>query len=108
MNPSRLCPTGYEITSESECGRASDQASLLELDPKRALVSGGWNGVPYQCSSQVGDGGDDAFHWNSNSHADNSRLDSGEFRMICRAGMKKFICGKHSDLCCFALHLSDK
>ena len=100
MNPSELCPAGYEITSESDCGRASDQANLLELDPKRALVSGGYNGVPYQCSAQIG--GDHAFHWNSNSNSDNSGLNSDPpmYGMICRAGMKKFLCDTHNDFCC--------
>ena len=83
------CPSGTEITTESRCREAYSWADSMGLDPGRPLVVGTWNGVPYQCSAQVGlychtmTIGDDSLTFNSNSGTDNSRFTTGEFVMIC-------------------------
>ena len=78
------CPSGTEIKSQSRCQIAHDQASSLGLNPGRSLQVGSWDGVPYQCSAQVG--ADDALHFSTNAGTDNSRFIDGEFVMICEAG----------------------
>ena len=89
MDANVPCPSGTEIMSEARCGDAHNWASSLGLAPGRPLVVGSWNGVPYQCSAQVG--GDDALHFNTNSGTDNSRFTTGEFVMICERGAGKQI-----------------
>ena len=90
MDANKPCPAGTEITSAELCGKVSQYTGYLQLNPKRPLQVGSWNGVPYQCSAQVGAGGaylnDDSLHFNSNSNTDNSRFTSGEFEMICEGG----------------------
>ena len=82
MDVNEPCPIGLEITSETRCRKALEHASSLGLNPGRSnLVVGNWNGVPYQCSAQVGT--DDALHWDTNSNTDNRRFTTGEFVMIC-------------------------
>ena len=88
MDANVPCPSGTEIKSESRCQEAHDQASSLGLSPGRPLVVGSWNGVPYQCSAQVGF--DDALHFDTNAGTDNSRFNTGEFVMICESG-KHFV-----------------
>ena len=89
MNTAEACPIGTEITNESRCLEARKQASSLGLNPQRPLVVGSWNGVPYQCSAQVG--ADDAFHWDTNSKTNNGRFTTGEFVMICETGKILFL-----------------
>ena len=90
MDANNPCPRGTEITSEIRCGEASQYTAYLQLNPKRYVQVGSWNGVPYQCSSQVGGVGaylnDDSLHFNSNSSTDNRRFTTGEFVMICERG----------------------
>ena len=81
MKANERCPTGKEVSTESRCREANTFASSLGLAPQRTLQVGGWNGVPYQCSAQVGH--DDALHFDTNSGTDNSRFTTGEFVMIC-------------------------
>ena len=88
MYPREPCPSGYEIISRDRCREAHEQAHLLDLTPKRSLQFGSWDGVPYQCSFQVGD--DSALHWSSNSTTNNARFSTGEFVMICEAGIIPF------------------
>ena len=81
MSTNVPCSSGTEITSESRCRAAHNEAASLGLDPKRSLVVGSWNGVPYQCSAQVQ--GDDSLHFNSRSDSDHSKFTKGEYVMIC-------------------------
>ena len=80
------CAEGTEISSEIRCQEASGWASSLGLKPKRPLQIGNWQSVPHQCSAQVGL--DDAVHFSTNSETDNARFTTGEFVMICEAGIK--------------------
>ena len=89
MNAGEPCPSGTEITSESRCLEAREQASSLGLNPQRPLVVGSWNGVPSQCSAQVT--GDDSLHFSTNTETDNSRFSTGEFVMICETGKNLFL-----------------
>ena len=81
MNAAEACAVGTEITSESRCLEAREQASSLGLNPQRPLQIGSWNGVPHQCSAQVLN--DDAVHFSTNVKTNNSRFMTGEFLMIC-------------------------
>merc|ERR1711959_815482 len=48
------------------------------------MQSGSWNGVPLQCSVQYDSASyDQAPHWNTIASTDNSRVATGEFRIIC-------------------------
>ena len=97
MDEFELCPVGTEIKDVTRCQEASIWAASLGLTPRRDLQVGQWPGVPYQCSTQVGERtstgqqGDDTFHFNTNSNTENSRFFSGEFVMICEAGKNNTI-----------------
>ena len=98
MAANEVCPTGTEITSESRCQEAYGYASSLGLTPGRPLQVGNWQGVPYQCSAQVGPYygdstfQDDSLHFSTNSQTNNARFTTGEFVMICEAGTKLIVC----------------
>ena len=83
MPVNQSCSSGTEVTNEVSCREAQNWASELGLTPKRNLQPGSWgeDGVPYQCSAQVGN--DDALHFNTNSQANDSGLTTGEYVMIC-------------------------
>ena len=84
MAPGEACPSGTEITTESRCREAEQWKLALKLNPQRDFLSGGWPGVPSQCSAQCCGGGiynDDTFHFNSDFLSDNSR--QSEFVRIC-------------------------
>ena len=95
MAANEVCPTGTEITSESRCQEAYVLASSLGLNPGRPLQVGNWQGVPYQCSAQVGlyNGvpQDESLHYSTNSQTNNARFTTGEFVMICEAGTKLIV-----------------
>ena len=84
MDAGELCPLGQEITSQERCQEANGWAISLGLKPKRNLQIGSWGDVPFQCSAQLG--GDNSFHWSTNSKTDNKRFTTGEFVMICEQG----------------------
>ena len=84
LGPNEVCPEGTEITTMERCTDADDWATDLGLNPKRDVFLGRWNGVPFQCSAQVG--GDDTIHFSTYSETSNSRFVSGEFVMICEKG----------------------
>ena len=93
MGANEQCPAGAEIKTAARCREASLLPSSLELNPRRSLQVAYWDwpeviGVPYQCSTQVGN--DDTLHFNTNSGSDNTRFTTGEFVMICEAGKTIF------------------
>ena len=64
----------------------------IGFNNKRGIQIGGWNGVPFGCSIQLGVPGDSFYHdysphWNTNAATSNSRL--GEFLILCKSG--KFV-----------------
>ena len=81
MGEKEPCLHGTEIKTEYRCQVAMQWASNLGLEPQSALRRGGWSDIPYQCSAQTSL--EDGFHYSFNSGADNSRLTSGDFVMIC-------------------------
>jgi len=80
------CGTGFGIATAAECSAAYNSIQLADgLTNTRGLQQGPWNGVPYACSVQYDNSQfDQAPHWNKNAHTDNSRVTTGEFRMICK------------------------
>ena len=84
MAANEACPTGNEIRNSARCLEAEQWASVLGLEPKRALVQNDWVALPFQCSAQIQN--DDTFHFNTNANSDNTRFVTGEFVMICEKG----------------------
>ena len=81
MGEKEPCLPGTEIKTEYRCQVAMQWASNLGLEPRSALRRGGWSDIPHQCSAQTSlEGG---FHFSFNSGADNSKLSSRDFVMIC-------------------------
>ena len=72
---------GTEIKTEYRCQVAMQWAYNLGLEPQSARRRGCWSDIPYQCSAQTSL--KDGFHFSFNSGADNSKLTSGDFVMIC-------------------------
>merc|ERR1712038_685365 len=84
------CPSGTDV-AEADCMEAyhaiKDDRTVYPT--RRGLVSGSWNGVPLGCSLQfkgsyVASNKDESPHWNTYSFTDNSRVATGEFRVICK------------------------
>ena len=90
LEANNTCPQGKEIRTADRCREADDWATTLNIHPRRLPVEGTWQGVPFQCSVQVG--GDDAIHFNEKRDTDNSRLTSGEFVRICEIGITSLLC----------------
>ena len=90
------CPSGTAALGRSECLPARQALATqgkFSYPAKRGLVEGSWPGVPVGCSVQYADEPADRYvssnqdqspHWNSAATSDNSRVASGEFRLICR------------------------
>lgn len=87
------CAPDLKIRSKRECDAAyaSIQAEN-KMSNKRGMQKGSWNGVPLDCSTQYDSAKkygrakfDQAPHWNTRPSTDNSRVKSGEFRIICLA-----------------------
>merc|ERR1712038_1089967 len=83
------CPSGTEV-AQADCMEAyhAIKEDRTVHHAQRGLVSGSWNGVPLGCSLQfkgsyVARNKDESPHWNSYSFTDNSRVATGEFRVIC-------------------------
>ena len=89
LKTNETCPAGNEITTEDRCREADDWATALNIHPRRLPVEGTWQGVPFQCSVQVG--GDNAIHFNEKRDTDNSRLTTGEFVRICEIGITSLL-----------------
>jgi len=87
-----VCPTGLEISTKVECGRAFGYVKWTygQLQNKRILQEGPWNGVPFGCSIQFGLPSDATYyqdyspHWNTKADTSNSRSVNNEFVTICK------------------------
>ena len=109
MQKHESCPIGQDIMSESRCNVAQKAATALGLNPGRNVLQVGyWHGVPPYCSVQANTGvpqWKDDVHWNSNWDSDVSRLNSGEFLMICEAGSRRILL--YLSFCLMTIKYSD-
>ena len=86
MGKAEHCPSGSEITTQSDCDSALQHAEELgiTLSSRNTLVVGSWATLPYQCSYQHN--GDQAFHFNSMQTNDAADFLNGGYHMICKNG----------------------
>ena len=85
LPPTEECSPGSGIGYASRCDEAKFWAMSLGLFPQRDPKVGSWSDVPLGCAAQVGI--DDTIHFNARSATNNKKLVSGEFVMICEAGL---------------------
>jgi hypothetical protein len=89
--PDTVAPIDSQCWSAYQAVKAQDSATF-SYNAKRELVNGTWGNVPVGCSVQYADGQDlyvstnqdQSPHWNNAASSDNTRLNSGEFRLLCR------------------------
>ena len=89
LEANKNCTEGKEIRTADRCREADDWATRMNIYPKRLPVEGSWQGVPFQCSVQVG--GDKTIHFNENRDTDNSRFKDEEFVRICEIGTSSLL-----------------